>query len=155
MNIEPKGAQREVLALEPKGHTVVLGTAGSGKTTMALYLAEKLSNLKGNPRVLILTFNRAYNEEYKVTLKANTYKNNKRLAAQMIDEDGVPVARITVNIAANLSKNKPNINFVDTNNLPNIEQFLTENKIAKPTGNYAASGYCVYPEYEFDLTKFD
>lgn len=59
MKIEPKGAQREVLALEPKGHTVVLGTAGSGKTTMALYLAEKLSNLKGNPRVLILTFNRA------------------------------------------------------------------------------------------------
>lgn len=96
-----------------------------------------------------------YNEEYKVTLKANTYKNNKRLAAQMIDEDGVPVARITVNIAANLSKNKPNINFVDTNNLPNIEQFLKENKIAKPTGNYAASGYCVYPEYEFDLTKFE
>ena len=88
---------------------------------------------------------RHYNEEYKVTLKANTYKNNKRLAAQMIDENGVPVARITVNIAANLSKN----------NLPNIEQFLTENKIAKPTGNYAASGYCVYPEYEFDLTKFE
>lgn len=25
---------------------------------------------------------RHYNEEYKVTLKANTYKNNKRLAAQ-------------------------------------------------------------------------
>ena len=22
-------------------------------------------------------------------------------------------------------------------------------------GNYAASGYCVYPEYEFDLTKFE
>lgn len=59
MKIEPKGAQREVLALEPKGHTVVLETAGSGKTTMALYLAEKLSNLKGNSRVLILTFNRA------------------------------------------------------------------------------------------------
>ena len=43
---------------------------------------------------------RHYNEEYKVTLKANTYKNNNRLAAQMIDEDGIPVARITVNIAA-------------------------------------------------------
>lgn len=98
---------------------------------------------------------RHYNEEYKVTLEANTYSNNQRFAAQMIDENGVPVARITVNIAAKLSKNEPNINFVDTNNLPNIEQFLTENKIAKPTGNYAASGYCVYPEYEFDLTKFE
>ena len=34
-------------------------------------------------------------------------------------------------------------------------EILDENKIAKPTGNYAASGYCVYPEYEFDLTKFE
>lgn len=72
MKIEPKGAQREVLALETKGHTVVLGTAGSGKTTMALYLAEKLSNLKGNPRVLILTFNRALvaYQEYKKDISA-------------------------------------------------------------------------------------
>lgn len=59
MKIEPKGTQREVLALEPKGHTVVLGTAGSGKTTMALLLAEKYSNLQCAPKVLVVTFNRA------------------------------------------------------------------------------------------------
>jgi len=57
--IQPKGTQKDVLALEPKGHTVVLGTAGSGKTTMALLLAEKLSNLMGQPKVLVVTFNRA------------------------------------------------------------------------------------------------
>jgi len=59
MIIEPKGAQKNVLALEAKGHTVVLGTAGSGKTTMVLFLAKKLSNLAGKPKVLVVTFNRA------------------------------------------------------------------------------------------------
>ena len=37
-NIMPKGKQREVLALAAKGHVVVLGTAGSGKTTMCSLL---------------------------------------------------------------------------------------------------------------------
>lgn len=59
MEIQPKGAQLKIMALEPEGHVVILGTAGSGKTTMALKLAELKSNLKGNPNVLVLTFNRA------------------------------------------------------------------------------------------------
>lgn len=32
---QPKGKQLEVLDLKPEGHNVVLGTAGSGKTTLA------------------------------------------------------------------------------------------------------------------------
>ena len=36
-----------------------MGAAGSGKTTMALLLAEKLSNLPIEPKVLVVTFNRA------------------------------------------------------------------------------------------------
>lgn len=59
MIVIPKGTQAEVLALEPKGHIVVLGTAGSGKTTMALLRAEVLSNLIDNPKVLVVTFNTA------------------------------------------------------------------------------------------------
>lgn len=59
MEIQPKGAQLEVMALEAKGHTVVLGTAGSGKTTMALLLAERNANFSKSPNVLVLTFNRA------------------------------------------------------------------------------------------------
>ena len=31
---KPKGIQLEVLDLKPIGHNVVLGTAGSGKTTL-------------------------------------------------------------------------------------------------------------------------
>jgi len=36
----PQGRQREVVYLPEHGHTVVLGTAGSGKTTMAILRAN-------------------------------------------------------------------------------------------------------------------
>lgn len=60
IGIKPKGKQQEVMALPAKGHLVVLGTAGSGKTTIALLRAYHLANLpiKDN-RVLLVTFNGA------------------------------------------------------------------------------------------------
>lgn len=58
-NITPDGKQREVLALPPTGHSVVLGTAGSGKTTMALLRAIGIANYPEKPNVLLVTFNRA------------------------------------------------------------------------------------------------
>ncbi|MCM1145465.1 MAG: AAA family ATPase [Blautia sp.] len=59
IGIKPQGKQNEVLALPAKGHTVVLGTAGSGKTTIALLRAAHLSNLPGDENVLLVTFNGA------------------------------------------------------------------------------------------------
>ena len=57
---QPVGRQREVLYLPATGHTVVLGTAGSGKTTMAilrsLYLADPSTD--HGSRTLLVTFNR-------------------------------------------------------------------------------------------------
>ena len=57
---QPVGRQREVLYLPAHGHTVVLGTAGSGKTTLAilrsLYLADQDTEHGG--RTLLVTFNR-------------------------------------------------------------------------------------------------
>lgn len=56
----PVGRQREVLYLPPSGHTVVLGTAGSGKTTLAtlrsLYLSDPSTDHAG--KTLLVTFNR-------------------------------------------------------------------------------------------------
>lgn len=56
----PVGRQREVLYLPAGGRTVVLGTAGSGKTTLAilrsLYLADPSTAHGG--RTLLVTFNR-------------------------------------------------------------------------------------------------
>ncbi|MCP3997335.1 MAG: UvrD-helicase domain-containing protein [bacterium] len=57
---QPIGRQKEVLCLPPLGHAVVLGTAGSGKTTLAihraLYLAHSDTDHQG--RTLLVTFNR-------------------------------------------------------------------------------------------------
>ena len=53
--------QREVLYMPATGHFVVLGTAGSGKTTLALYRAAYLSepSMPHTGKTLLLTFNKA------------------------------------------------------------------------------------------------
>lgn len=62
MNLpKPEGMQREVLCLQERGHAVILGCAGSGKTTLAIlrahYLAENFCDK--NEKVLLVTFNKA------------------------------------------------------------------------------------------------
>ena len=53
------GRQKEVLYLPPQGHLAVLGTAGSGKTTLAIlrsaYLASSTTEHFG--KTLLVTFN--------------------------------------------------------------------------------------------------
>ena len=57
----PIGRQKEVLCLPARGHFAVLGTAGSGKTTLAIlrsaYLSDPMTDHSG--RTLLVTFNRA------------------------------------------------------------------------------------------------
>lgn len=57
----PIGRQKEVLYLPARGHYAVLGTAGSGKTTLAIlrsaYLSDPMTDHSG--RTLLITFNRA------------------------------------------------------------------------------------------------
>ncbi|MCL1994915.1 MAG: AAA family ATPase [Defluviitaleaceae bacterium] len=59
LGITPMGKQNEVMALSTKGHNVILGTAGSGKTTIALLRAHHLANMPDGGRVLLVTFNGA------------------------------------------------------------------------------------------------
>jgi len=58
---QPVGRQREVLYLPAGGHTVVLGTAGSGKTTMAMHRAVHLADQSAphGGKTLLLSFNNA------------------------------------------------------------------------------------------------
>ena len=55
---KPKGKQIEVLDLKPEGHNVILGTAGSGKTTLAIYRAIYLAKLEPQEKVMLVTFNK-------------------------------------------------------------------------------------------------
>jgi superfamily I DNA/RNA helicase len=56
---KPIGNQKDVLAFPSKGHFVVLGTAGSGKTTLAILRSAMLSRGENRGRTLLLTFNKA------------------------------------------------------------------------------------------------
>lgn len=69
-----QGKQEEVMALPAKGHIVVLGTAGSGKTTMALQRAHLLANIPNGGQVLLVTFNRAL---VKYMCELNPSRNSK------------------------------------------------------------------------------
>lgn len=55
----PVGKQKEVLCLPETGHYVVLGTAGSGKTTLAIHRSAYLAKLTPDQKVLLVTFNKS------------------------------------------------------------------------------------------------
>jgi len=56
----PEGKQKEVLCLPEKGHYIVLGTAGSGKTTLAIHRAAYLAKrTRTSQKVLLVTFNKS------------------------------------------------------------------------------------------------
>jgi superfamily I DNA/RNA helicase len=58
---KPIGRQKEVLCLPAQGHFAVLGTAGSGKTTLAILRSAYLTDPKTDHhgKTLLVTFNRA------------------------------------------------------------------------------------------------
>ena len=88
-----------------------------------------------------------------VTLTVNTYVDNNSLYVGMTTvEDGFPepYGDITVNM---LSSVPPYCAFVDTNNMPELEDFLVKNGIAEFTGIEQRSGYCSYPLYLFNGEK--
>lgn len=95
-----------------------------------------------------------------VIIVPTKYRNNDSLALMMLcvdTKEGIvtePFAVLTVNLCVDgLS---PQQAFVDTNNNGswNCLDFIEENHIGKFTGVMMPSGYCFYPLYEFDLTKF-
>ena len=93
-----------------------------------------------------------YGEDFKVEIKKNSYANNRRLAVQLVCDDGIPFGTITTNIKYPLSTLDKYLAFIDTNNYPYIEKWLIDNGIAYPTGHIGYSGFCAYPEYKFNET---
>lgn len=59
MNIELTSEQIKVLNSKSKGHCLVKGVAGSGKTTLALYkIMDILKEIDRKESVLLLTYNK-------------------------------------------------------------------------------------------------
>lgn len=106
----------------------------------------------------IFKYKSEWGKTYDVALKVSKYNNNGSLSIMMMCENfsgmmDEPFGVVTVNLPQSklFADFAPNTQFVDTNNLPNIEKFLVENKIAKKGDIIGYSGFCQYPSYEFDL----
>lgn len=99
---------------------------------------------------------KAWSREIPVTLEVKNYYNGN-LAIQVTDySEGYPspYAKLTVNLGE-LPKGAPKEDsaFVDTNNCPWAEEFITNLGIAVPSGIFRQSGFCIYPLYYFNLKE--
>lgn len=97
---------------------------------------------------------KAHGNEYPVTFEVSKYYNGN-LAICLTDySEGYPspFATITVNLGP---LNDGERAFIDTNNCPWAEELITRLEIAFPTGIIKRSGYCQYPQYQFDLKEIE
>lgn len=90
--------------------------------------------------------------DYTVTLEKREYYNGN-LAIRMITEDDEVFATMTVNLGEEDDVLPANMAYVDTNNLPEIEDFIVKNGLGESTGETRTSGYCTYPLYKFNLEE--
>lgn len=94
----------------------------------------------------------SYGKTYKVMTHVTAYSDNDSLAIQLLCDNYEPFATLTVNLDASDYCAK-DCAFVDTNNCPWAGDFIRDNQLGVPTHEVARSGYCMYPEYKFDLEK--
>lgn len=88
-----------------------------------------------------------------VSFRINNYANNNNLYVGLVcHNEGFEEHWCDITI--NLDEVCPSdCGFVDTNNNPKIDRWLTENGIAEPTGNWGVSGFYIYPEFRFNMEK--
>ena len=99
-----------------------------------------------------------------------SYTNNGTLALQLFNKTDIPEGYLPSGdpkklfcepfgiVTVNLFESgllPYNVQFVDENNLPGIGAWLRQNGIAQPTGLHAASGYCLYEAYRFNIPEKD
>lgn len=88
-------------------------------------------------------------------VEVGTYTYGGGMALELYEkcDDGklVPYTNITVNLPD--CRNRKHCAYVDTNNFPGAISLINDYKLGKPTGRIGHSGFCSYPEYEFDLAE--
>ncbi len=100
-----------------------------------------------------LVFESRFSGKVPVKLEVNSYMNNGRIYIGMTETGGEypePFADITVNIDAPCS---PYCGYVDTNNCPELEEFIEKHNLGEFTGMTGNSGFCTYPLYMFHVDK--
>ncbi|MBE5745973.1 MAG: DUF4313 domain-containing protein [Clostridiales bacterium] len=90
------------------------------------------------------------NKKYEVEAFKTSYQKGEGLAV-VLENEGEEFAVITTNLPGN--KTAKDCAFIDNNNCKWAEDFLVKHNIAHPTNRCVLSGFWIYPEYRFDLTK--
>jgi hypothetical protein len=96
----------------------------------------------------------AWGKDHKISVELASYAENGNLYVGLVSYDEgcpIPWSDLTVNLSIEC---KPNCAFIDTNNNGNeILGWLIENNLGKPTGRMKTSGWCLYPEFEFNMDE--
>jgi hypothetical protein len=89
----------------------------------------------------------------KVELDINYYMNNHCIYLGLISGKGAN-RESYADITVNLSGTVPDYcGYLDTNRLPELEEFVQKNGIGEFTGLTKQSGFCVYPLYLIHVEK--
>ena len=96
----------------------------------------------------------SWGRDYPVYFTKDNYTDgNKLYVGLLTDADGFlePYADVTVNVEDFTPKNE-NCALIDTNNLGNdIVFWLQKNGLGHSTARWGYSGFCSYPEFEFNM----
>ena len=100
-----------------------------------------------------VTYNSSITGETQVTFDIQQYMNNKAMyISLMCREDGCE--ELFGDVTVNLSFEAPDYcGYLNVNDMPDIEQFITDNELGEFTGFTQRSGYCEYPLYMFNVDK--
>jgi hypothetical protein len=95
-----------------------------------------------------------YGNNHPITMQLSQYAENGNPYVGLItNEEGYnePWSDLTVNLSILCEKNCA---FIDTNNNgEEIIDWLISNNLGKLTGRIEPSGWCVYPEFEFNMEE--
>lgn len=90
--------------------------------------------------------------DYVIHFVRTAYADNGNLALMMVIDDGedcIPGEMYgvpTVNLGVPCDEDCA---FIDTNNMPDVLDFIIDNGLGDLTGRNAPSGFCMYPEVRF------
>ena len=95
-----------------------------------------------------------YGNNHPMTFYLERYAQNNNLYVELITYDegyAEPWQNLTVNLGIKCAEDCA---FIDTNN--NGEEIITwleENNLGKRTGRIEPSGWCLYPEFQFNMQE--
>ena len=99
-----------------------------------------------------LTLNK-WGSEYPITFAVAQYTNGNLRVDMLSHEEGYPMPwqNLTVNLCVKCEANRA---FIDVNNNGiDIINWLLDNKLGRVLAREKVSGFCVYPEFEFDMQR--